>query len=51
MQPRNHWIINDIVDFCEEHWAVFMQRMEEKGLSEDEVDDALEKLKAELGIS
>lgn len=41
-------IISNMIDFAEENWAAFIQRCEERGMSETVAEKLIEELKADL---
>ena len=41
-------IVADILDFAEEHWEAFVQREQDRGYTEAEVEVKIEMLKEEL---
>jgi hypothetical protein len=36
------WLKDKMIEFCEENWAAFIQRCEEAGIPESEVEQAIE---------
>lgn len=41
-------LLEGMIDFCEESWAAFVFRMSERGFTEEEIEEAFEKLKNDI---
>lgn len=41
-------IIISMSDFCEEHWSAFVQRCEERGITEEEAEEKFKLIKEKI---
>jgi len=48
LNPTEDIVIRKLFDFAKENWDAFIQRCEEIGMTEEEVDEALESVEKKL---